>query len=90
MMYRVRCCEYWNPSKTRINEARDAVRQLLGVAYQENMINQDMDFTLLIQTLWNTFATHEQLKGISTRILVLVNQPDVLRLLAEEIDLSTG
>ena len=76
------------PIENRMNEARDAVRQLLGLAYQANMIDPDMDFNLLIQTLWSTFATHEQLKGIAARILILVNQSDALRLLAEEIDLS--
>jgi hypothetical protein len=76
------------PIENRINEARDAVRQLLGLAYQANMIDLSKNFNFLIQSLWSTFASHEQLKSITARILILVSQSDALRLLAEEIDLS--
>lgn len=76
------------PIESRIEEARDTIRQLLGVAYQANMINQNMDFNQMIQTLWASFSTHEQLKGAITRILVLINRSDALRILAEEIDIS--
>lgn len=48
------------PIENRINEARDAVRQLLGLAYQANMIDISKDFSLLIQSLWATFASREQ------------------------------
>ena len=76
------------PMESRIEEARDAIRQLLGVAYQANMANQNMDFNQMIQTLWASFSTHEQLKGAIARILVLINRSDALRILAEEIDIS--
>lgn len=76
------------PMESRIEEARDAIRQLLGVAYQANMANQNMDFNQMIQTLWASFSTHEQLKGVIASILVLINRSDALRILVEEIDIS--
>lgn len=76
------------PIESRLNEAREAIRQLLGIAYQASMINRTVDFNQMVQTLWTTFSTQEQLKGVSARILTLVNQSDALRILADEIDLS--
>ena len=76
------------PIEKHIEESREAIRQLLGVAYQANMIDTSLDFSQMIQQLWSSFLLHEQLKGIAVRILVLVNQSDAMRLLAEEIDMS--
>jgi len=76
------------PMESRLEEARNAIRQLLGVAYQANMANRHLDFNQMIQRLWADFSAHEQLKGAIANILVLVNRSDALRLLAEEIDLS--
>lgn len=76
------------PMESRIEEARNSIRQLLGVAYQADMANPNMDFNQMVQTLWATFSTHEQLKGAVASILVLVNRSDALRILAEEIDIS--
>lgn len=76
------------PVENRIKEARNAVRQLLGVAYQANMLTLSADFNQMIQTLWSTFSTHDQLRGMLASILVLVNKSDALRLLAEEVDVS--
>ena len=76
------------PVESRIEEARDSIRQLLGVAYQADMVNPNMDFNEMVQTLWTTFSAHEQLKGAVANILVLVNRSDALRILAEEIDIS--
>ena len=76
------------PMENRIEEARDSIRQLLGVAYQADMVNPNMDFNQIVQTLWATFSTHEQLKGAVASILVLVNRSDALRILAEEIDIT--
>ena len=76
------------PMQSRIEEARNAIRQLLGVAYQANMVNQHMDFNQMIQTLWAALSTHEQLKGAIANILVLINRSDALRIMAEEIDIS--
>lgn len=75
------------PVENRLNEARDAVRQLLGIAYQANLIDRTAEFNTMIRILWTTFSTQEQLKGITARILTLVNPSDALRILAEEIDL---
>ena len=75
------------PMKHRLDEARDAIKQLLGVAYQANMINPDMNFNDMIQELWRTFSAHEQLKGLTSKILVYVNKTDALRILADEIKL---
>lgn len=76
------------PIENRLEEARDAIRQLLGVAYQADMVNPNIDFNAMVQTLWTTLSTHEQLKGAVASILVLVNRSDALRILAEEIDIS--
>jgi hypothetical protein len=76
------------PMEGRIAEARNAIRQLLGVAYQSNMTNRQMNFNQMIRKLWADFSAHEQLKGAIASILVLVNQSDALRMLAEEIDMS--
>ncbi len=80
--------EVLEPIEKRLEEARESIRQLLGIAYQTDMLNQNSDFTTMIQTLWNTFAKHEQLKALTAKILVLVNRSDALRILAEEIDIS--
>jgi hypothetical protein len=74
--------------ENQLEEARAAIRQLLGVAYQAEMINPNADFNTIVQTLWATFSSHEQLKGAVASILVLVNKSDALRILAEEIDMS--
>jgi hypothetical protein len=76
------------PLENQLEETRAAIRQLLGVAYQTQMINPNDDFNAIVQTLWVTFSTHEQLKGAVASILVLVNKSDALRILAEEIDIS--
>lgn len=76
------------PIESRIYEARSAVRQLLGVAYQAGLIDKSLDFNEMIQKLWSSFSAHEQLRGAIANILVLVNQSDALRILAEEIDFS--
>jgi len=75
------------PIKHRLDEARDAISQLLGVAYQANMINREINFNDMIQELWKIFSTHEQLKGLVGKILVYVNKTDALRILADEIEL---
>ena len=76
------------PMENQLEEARAAIRQLLGVSYQAEMINPNADFNTIVQTLWATFSSHEQLKGAVASILVLVNKSDALRILAEEIDMS--
>jgi len=76
------------PIQHRINEATEAIRQLLGVTYQADMIDYDMNFNELLQYLWTSFSTHEQLKGLTSKVLVYVNKSDALRILAEEIDMS--
>ncbi len=76
------------PIENRLDEAKASIRQLLGVAYQANMIDANMDFNLVIQKLWAEFSNHQQLKGAIATILVLINQSDALRILAEEIDFS--
>lgn len=76
------------PIKEQIEEARGHIRQLLGVAYQTNMVSPNMSLNQVIQSLWATFTAHEQLKGVVANILVLVSQSDAMRLLAEEIDIT--
>lgn len=76
------------PIENRIEEVRTAIRRLLSVAYQANMINPNEEFNHMIKKLWSTFSSHEQLKGAIVSLLVLVNQSDALRILAEEIDFS--
>jgi len=76
------------PIGNKIEESREAIRQLLSVAYQANMINLNLGFNQMIPQLWSSFLLHEQLKGATVRILALINQSDALRILAEEIDLS--
>jgi len=76
------------PMKQKIDEAKDGISQLLGVAYQADMIDKTMNFNEMIQQLWFTFSAHEQLKGLTSKILVFINKTDALRLLAEEIDLG--
>lgn len=76
------------PMETRISEAREAIRQLLGVAYQAEMIDVTLEFNHILNTLWQTFSTHEQLKGLTSKVLVYVDKNDAMRILAEEIDLS--
>ena len=75
------------PMAHRIEEARESISQLLGVAYQTGMINAAMDFNDIVQGLWQTFSSHEQLKGLTSKILVSLNRSDALRILADEIEL---
>lgn len=75
------------PIEHRLTEAKASIRQLLGVAYQANMIDPNMDFNQMIPFLWATFSNHEQLKGVTSNILVLIDRSDALRILAEEMDI---
>jgi len=62
------------PIGSKIQKSREAIRQLLNVAYQANMINMALGFNQMIPQLWSSFLLHEQLKGATVRILALINR----------------
>ena len=82
--------EVITPLQNRIEEARVAVNQLLGVAYQADMVqwNGENDLSGLIHTIWMNFSTNRQLRAVTAKVLTLVNRADGLRLIAEEIELD--
>ena len=77
------------PHETKVNEAKDLLIHLLSIIKQSESIKYTdrTNFQEFVNSIWNLCSTHEQLKQGSVKILSLVSQTDVLRILAEEINL---
>lgn len=77
------------PYEIKVDEAKDIILQLLIVLSQSDSVKYDgIDFQGFLNQIWTVFATHEQLKPSTAKILSLIPQVDALRIIAEEINLE--
>lgn len=78
------------PHAQKIKEAKAILSQLLGLLQQTGMVTYQpgSDFQSFVTRVWHTCTTQEQLKPGAIKILTLVSQADVLRIIAGEIELS--
>lgn len=78
------------PHEQKVNEARDILDRLLGVLSQTGAVRykEGQDFQAFINSIWSVCITHEQLKPGAIKVLTLVTQADVIRIIAEDIVLS--
>ncbi|MDG2433066.1 hypothetical protein [Flavobacterium sp.] len=82
--------EVIKPHELRVEEARDLILQLLGIIQQTDSVkyNSKNNFQDFINQLWTIISTHEQLKPTTIKIHSLLIQPDVIRIIANEIKLE--
>ena len=73
-----------------IEEVRTLIKQILVPAKEAGLISYDSttDFTEYLEKLLNQFKQHQQLSPLISRAIASIGKYDVLRLLAEEIDLT--
>lgn len=78
------------PYEIKIDECRELIRQLLSIVNQTEKITYDntIEFQNFIETIWNVFINHNQLKPGTVKLKTLISKTDILRIIAEEIDLS--
>lgn len=78
-----------NPYEIKINEAREIVLQLLQILSQSGSLKfNNTNFQGFVNQIWIVFSSHEQLRPSTAKILTLLPQTDLLRLIAEEINLE--
>ena len=77
------------PFEQKVSEARDLLRHLLNVLKQSGAVKytDEVNFQDFINIIFKLFLTHEQLKLSMVGILTLVSQIDILRIIADEIEL---
>ena len=73
----------------KIEHVRTLIKQILIPAKDAGMITYDnkTDFTLFIETLLVQFKAHEQLRPSINNAMALLGKYDVIRIIAEEINL---
>ncbi|NQY06871.1 MAG: hypothetical protein HRT68_11960 [Flavobacteriaceae bacterium] len=78
------------PVEYKVSQAKEIISQILQLAKQAGMIRYEkhIDFNTYLMGLLEMFKNHEQLKPSMTKALTLVNQSDLLRIMAEEIDFT--
>lgn len=78
------------PHEIKVNEAKDLLIHLLSIVKQSGALKytDQTDFQEFIISVWQLCSTHEQLKLATIKILTLISQIDVLRIIAEEINLT--
>ncbi|NQY52218.1 MAG: hypothetical protein HRT42_01485 [Campylobacteraceae bacterium] len=75
-----------SPISKKLDDSRDIIRQLLNVAYQHKIVDKNLEFNEILQTLLFEFSKHENLKTALGQIYALISQADTLCLLAEEVE----
>ena len=77
------------PHEIKVNEAKDLLLHLLSILKQSGALKytDQTDFQEFINSIWHLCSTHEKLKQGTVKILTLISQIDVLRIIAEEINL---
>lgn len=77
------------PHEIKVNEAKDLLIHLLSIVKQSGTLKytNQINFQEFINSIWQLCSTHDQLKQGTVKILTLISQIDVLRLIAEEINL---
>ncbi|CAM1360062.1 conserved hypothetical protein [Tenacibaculum sediminilitoris] len=83
--------EVYTPYATILDNSTTLIEQLLTVIYQTKQFKYDTneDFTKFLEQLWSFCCNHEQLKGVSSQILSMINQSDVLIIMAEKIAIES-
>ncbi|MDE1207773.1 hypothetical protein [Tenacibaculum larymnensis] len=83
--------EVYTPYATILDNSTTLIEQLLAVIYQTKQFKYDTneDFTQFLEQVWSFCCNHEQLKGISSQILSMINQSDVLIIMAEKIAIES-
>lgn len=78
-----------NELNEKINQVRTLIKQILIPAKDAGMINYDpkTDFTAFIETLLIQFKSHDQVRSSINSAIALIGKYDVMRILAEEIEL---
>ena len=78
------------PYETKIDECRELIKQLLSIVNQTGTIkyDDDIEFQNFINNIWSIFISHNQLKPGAVKLQALVSHTDILRIIAEEINLS--
>jgi hypothetical protein len=78
------------PYERKIHECRDIVRQLLGIIQQSGAITYDskIGFQVLVDSIWSMLSNQSQLKPGAAKLKSLIPEQDILRIIAEEIDLA--
>lgn len=77
------------PHEIKVNEAKDLLIHLLSIVKQSGALKytDQTNFQEFIHSIWQLCSTHEQLKQGTVKILTLISQVDILRLIAEEINI---
>jgi len=78
-----------NELNDKVNQVKTLIKQILIPAKDAGMIdyNSNNDFTLFIENLLVKFKTHEQVRPSINNAIALIGKYDVMRILAEEIEL---
>lgn len=78
-----------NELNDKINQVRTLVKQILIPAKDAGMINYnpEIDFTVFMESLLVQFKSHEQVRPSINSAIALIGKYDVIRILAEEIEL---
>ncbi|MGH1383824.1 hypothetical protein [Kordia sp.] len=78
-----------NELNEKINQVRTLIKQILIPAKDAGMINYDpkTDFTAFMESLLIQFKSHEQVRPSINSAIALIGKYDVIRILAEEIEL---
>jgi hypothetical protein len=78
------------PYEAKVAEARDLVIHLLSIVKHSGAISYTdlTNFQEFVTSIWLLCSTHEQLKPSSIKILTLISKIDVLRIIAEEVNLD--
>ncbi|MBV6439704.1 MAG: hypothetical protein DYG98_09530 [Haliscomenobacteraceae bacterium CHB4] len=80
-----------SPMEEKLREAKAILNQILLIVKPSGMLafEPSSDFNNFIQGLWLMLKTNEHVGGGISKVLTLVSQSDAMRMLAEEIDIST-
>lgn len=78
------------PHEEKVAECRALVRQLLSLVSQSGALPYDTTISLdvFLDRVWSAISRHDQLKSSAARLRSILVPSDVMRLLAEEIDLA--
>lgn len=79
------------PYEARVEECRELISHLLNIVNQSEAIrynSESDDFQQFLNQLWTLFTNHQQLKPGAVKLQSYLSQQDILRIMAEEINLQ--
>lgn len=75
------------PLKDKKEEADNLIKQCLEIMSQYKIMpTLGNDFTIYINTIWETIIKHDQLKSAGVKLLSIFSRSDILRLIADNIE----